>query len=276
MKRYNGITVQWYFGRYTATPLHRYTATPLNRSTVKIDILAIGVHPDDVELSCSGTLLRHIAMGKTVGLLDLTRGELGTRGTAEIRDKEAANAASMMGAKFRKNLRMADGFFTYTKENLFQIMAVIREHQPEIVLANALDDRHPDHGRAAKLVADACFYSGLVKAETRNEKGELHERWRPKAIYHYIQDRNLEPDFVVDITDYIDRKMELVLAFRSQFYIPGDKEFEKELSSPISGKQFFDFLRAKAQSYGRVAGFDYAEGFNVARRPGVKDLFDLL
>lgn len=242
---------------------------------MKVDILAIGVHPDDVELSCSGTLLRHLAMGKTVGLLDLTRGELGTRGTAEIRDQEAAQAARMMGAAFRKNLRMADGFFAYTRENVLRIIEVIREHQPEIVLANALSDRHPDHGRAAKLTSDACFYSGLVKIETRNEQGELHERWRPKALYHYIQDHNLEPDFVVDITPYIDRKMELVMAFRSQFYNPDDPEFEKELSSPISGKQFKDFLRAKAQSYGREAGFDYAEGFNVARVPGVNNLFDL-
>jgi len=243
---------------------------------MKIDILAIGVHPDDVELSCSGTLLGQIAAGKTVGLLDLTRGELGTRGTAEIRDKEAANAAKMMGAAFRKNLRMADGFFAYNQENLLKIIEVIREHQPDIVLANALDDRHPDHGRAAKLTADACFYSGLVKVETRNEQQELHERWRPKALYHYIQDRNLKPDFVVDIAPYIDRKIELILAFRSQFHIPGDQEFAKELSSPISGKQFFDFLRAKAQSYGREAGLDYAEGFNVARVPGVKNLFDLI
>lgn len=243
---------------------------------MKIDILAVGVHPDDVELSCSGTLLRHIAVGRTVGLLDLTRGELGTRGTAEIRDREAARAAEMMGARFRKNLGMADGFFAYTPENIKRIIEVIREHQPEIVLANALDDRHPDHGRAAKLTADACFFSGLVKIETRNAKGELHERWRPKALYHYIQDHNLKPDFVVDITPFIDRKMELVLAFRSQFYLPDDQEFSNELSSPISGKQFLDFLRAKAQSYGREAGLDYAEGFNVARTPGVTDLFDLI
>ncbi len=243
---------------------------------MKVDILAIGVHPDDVELSCSGTLLRHIAEGKTVGLLDLTRGELGTRGSAEIRDVEAARAAEMMGAAFRKNLRMADGFFAYTQENLLKIIGVIREHQPEIVLANALDDRHPDHGRAAKLTADACYYSGLVKIPTRNEQGELHDRWRPKALYHYIQDRNLEPDFVVDIAPFIERKMELIMAFRSQFYLPNDQEFSKELSSPISGKDFMDFLRAKAQTYGRAAGFEYAEGFNISRTPGVRDLFDLV
>lgn len=243
---------------------------------MKIDILAIGVHPDDVELSCSGTLLKHIAAGKTVGLLDLSRGELGTRGTAEIRDQEGARAAELMGAAFRKNLGMADGFFEYSRQNLIKIIEVIREHQPEIVLANALSDRHPDHGRAAKLAADACFYSGLIKIETRNAAGELHDRWRPRAVYHYIQDHNLKPDFVVDITPYIDRKMEVIMAFGSQFYNPDAKEYEKELSSPISGKQFFDFLRAKAQSYGREAGFDYGEGFNVARTPGVNSLFDLL
>jgi len=242
---------------------------------MKVDILAIGVHPDDVELSCSGTLLRHIDQGKTVGLLDLTRGELGTRGTAEIRDKEAAEAARLMGAAFRKNLQMADGFFTYSKENMVKIIQVLREHQPDIVLANALEDRHPDHGRAARLTADACFYSGLVKIRTKSSNGKPQERWRPKAIYHYIQDRNLKPDFVVDITPYIDKKMELVQAFRSQFYVPDAEEFKEELSSPISGKSFMSFLKAKAASYGRAAGYDYGEGFNVARTPGVSDLFTL-
>lgn len=242
---------------------------------MKVDILAIGVHPDDVELSCSGTLLKHIAQGKTVGLLDLTRGELGTRGTAEIRDEEAQNAAKLLGAKFRKNLRMADGFFPYTKENVLKIIKVIRDCQPDIVLANALDDRHPDHGRAAKLVADACFYSGLIKVATHDDEGQLHDRWRPNALYHYIQDRNLEPDFVVDISPYIEKKMELIQAFRSQFYIPEAEEYTKELDSPISGADFMKFLRAKARSYGRVAGFEYAEGFNADRTIGVTDLFDL-
>ena len=242
---------------------------------MKIDILAIGVHPDDVELSCSGTLLRHLDQGKTVGLLDLTRGELGTRGTAEIRDQEAADAANLMGAAFRKNLGMADGLFQYTPENLKKIIQVIRLHQPEIVLANALEDRHPDHGRAAKLSADACYYAGLVKIETLDETGKPQDRWRPKAVYHYIQDYNLEPDFVVDISDYIDRKMELIRAFKSQFYIPEAKEYVNELASPISGKSFMDFLRAKARTYGRPAGFDFAEGFKVNRTIGVNNLFDL-
>lgn len=241
----------------------------------KVDILAIGVHPDDVELSCSGTILRHIAMGKTVGLLDLSRGELGTRGNAEIRDAEAAAAAELMGARFRHNLEMADGFFQHTKENIIRIVEVIRSCQPELVLANALQDRHPDHGRAAKLISEACFFSGLQKIVTYDEQGQPQDRWRPHAVYHYIQDRNLKPDFVVDITDFIEKKVELILAYRSQFYLPQAEEFAEELDSPISGKDFLDFLRAKAAAYGRDAGFTFAEGFNVERTPGVTDLFTL-
>lgn len=242
---------------------------------MKIDILAIGVHPDDVELSASGTLLRHIHEGKTVGLLDLTRGELGTRGTAEIRDQEAEAAALLMGAKFRINLGMADGLFQYNPENLLKIITVIRKYQPEIVLANALNDRHPDHGRAAKLEADACYYSGLVKIPTFDENGNPQDRWRPKAIYHYIQDFNLVPDFVVDITPFLEKKFELIAAFKSQFYIPGDQTYAQELSSPISGKDFMDFLKSKAATYGRPSGFEYGEGFNVNRTIGVKNLFDI-
>jgi bacillithiol biosynthesis deacetylase BshB1 len=242
---------------------------------MKVSILAVGVHPDDVELGCSGTLLRQIALGHRVGLLDLSRGELGSRGSAELRDQEAARAAELMGAQFRKNLGMADGFFTHSRENLLSIIQVIRSCQPNLVLANALSDRHPDHGRAAKLVADACFYSGLSKIETFDEYGQPQKAWRPKAVYHYIQDHNLVPDFTVDITPYIDRKMELVLAFGSQFYNPAASGASKEPETPISGKQFFEFLRAKAATYGRAAGFDYAEGFQVARTPGLTDLFDL-
>ena len=243
---------------------------------MKVDILAIGVHPDDIELSCSGTLLRHIDQGKAVGLLDLTQGELGTRGSASLRLEEAAVAAGLMGAAFRKNLGMADGFFSYNRENIIRIIEVIREHQPEIVLANALSDRHPDHGRAAKLIADACFYSGLVKIPTTGNDGAPHGRWRPRALYHYIQDHNLKPDFVVDITPFIDKKIELAQAFRSQVFVPGAEEYEEELKSPISGEDFIEFLRAKARAYGRDAGFEYAEGFNVSRTPGVHDLFSLI
>lgn len=241
----------------------------------KVDILAIGVHPDDIELACSGTLLHHIKIGKTIGLLDLTRGELGSRGTPEIRDQEAAKSAELMGAAFRVNLGMADGFFGYNPENIKKIIQVIRACRPAIVLANALEDRHPDHGRAAKLVADACYYSGLLKIETIGDDGQLQEKWRPSTLYHYIQDHNLTPDFVVDITPYIDKKTELILAFGSQFYNPNEKQKPDEVSTPISGKQFFDFLKSKAASYGRIANFDYAEGFNVSRTIGVTNLFDL-
>ena len=243
---------------------------------MKIDILAIGVHPDDVELSCSGTLLHYINKGKKVGLLDLTRGELGTRGSAEIRDREAKNSAKLMGAEFRKNLKLEDGFFTYNKADMLKIISVIREHRPEIVLTNALDDRHPDHSRSAKFTADACFYSGLIKVETLDEENKIQDRWRPKAVYHYIQDQHLTPDFVFDITPFMEKKMELILTFRSQFFNPESKEYANELASPISGKDFLDFMRAKNLVFGRPIGVEYAEGFNVARTPGVKDLFDLL
>ena len=242
---------------------------------MKTDILAIGAHPDDVELSASGTLLRHIDLGKTVGLLDLTRGELGTRGSADLRDQEAAESAQKMGAAFRKNLGMADGLFQYSEENMRQIIRIIRWCQPEIVLANAPDDRHPDHARAAKLSADACFYAGLPKIATLDDDGKLQLHWRPKAVYHYIQDRDLIPDFVVDISKYLERKKELILTFRSQFYLPDGAEFAQELKTPISGKDFLEFLWSKNRAFGRPAGFEFAEGFIAARVPGVLNLFDL-
>lgn len=236
----------------------------------KLDILAIGVHPDDIELACSGTLLKSIAAGKKVGLLDLTRGELGSRGSAELRDEEAANAAQLMGAVVRENCRMKDGFFQHTEANLLKIIEVIRAWQPDIVLANAISDRHPDHGRAAKLIADACFLSGLLRIETtRNNQNQ--EKWRPSAVYHYIQDYHIKPDFVIDITDFVEKKMELILAFKSQFYNPDSKEAE----TPISGKAFLDFLYARATDFGRPAGIKYAEGYTVTRTPAVNQLFDL-
>ena len=181
-----------------------------------------------------------------------------------------------MGAAFRRNLGMADGFFTNDRASIEAIIQIIRWCQPDIVLANSVSDRHPDHGRAAQLVADACFYSGLIKIPTHDpETGETQDRWRPHAIYHYIQDHNLTPDFVVDITDYFDRKVELVLSFGSQFYQPDAEQEDAELSTPISGKQFFDYLRAKAATTGRIANYDLAEGFTCARTPGVTDLFTL-
>jgi bacillithiol biosynthesis deacetylase BshB1 len=242
---------------------------------MQVDIMAIAAHPDDVELSCSGTLLRHIDQGRTVGLVDLTRGELGTRGTAEIRDQEAAEAARLMGAAFRENLRLPDGFFDHSEKTIRTIIQSLRAHRPEIVLINAPSDRHPDHGRAAHICRDACFFSGLLKIKTWDANGKEQEKWRPKAVYHFIQDHNLAPDFVVDITDYIDRKMELVRAFRSQFFVEGDPQYAQEQATPISGQDFYEFLRAKARTYGRPAGFEYGEGFICTRTPGVEDLFHL-
>jgi len=239
---------------------------------MKVDILAIAAHPDDIELSCAGTLLKHIDDGNTVGLLDLTQGELGTRGNPKLRAEEAETARQMMGAAFRKNIQLPDGFFQYNRENMVQIIEIIRWCQPKIVLANAPRDRHPDHGRASKLIADACFYAGLVKIETKDENGQVQDRWRPDAVYHYIQDYNLEADFVVDISDYMERKIELVQAFKSQFYDPNSDE----LTTPLTGADFFEMLKGKAKMYGRPAGFAYAEGFINSRTAGVKSLFDLV
>ncbi len=238
---------------------------------MKVDILAIGVHPDDVELSCSGTILKMIASGKTVGLIDLTRGELGTRGDGVIRTAEAMDAAKKMGVSFRENLDMRDGFFKYTDENLLKIAKVIRKYQPEIVLANAITDRHPDHGRAAKLTSDACFLAGLMKIKILDEEGNPYERWRPKAVYHYIQDEYLKPDFVIDITDFIDQKMESILCYKSQFFDPNSKEPE----SPISSLNFLESVKAKNRVFGRPLNYDFAEGFMVERTIGVESLFDL-
>jgi bacillithiol biosynthesis deacetylase BshB1 len=242
---------------------------------MKVDILAVGVHPDDIELSCSGTLLAHLESGYRVGLLDLTQGELGSRGSREIRAAEAAEAAEKMGASFRWNLGLPDGFFQNNEETMMQVIRAIRRSQPEIVLANALEDRHPDHGRAAKLVADSCFYAGLIKIVTLDEQGNQQAQWRPKALYHYIQDRDLTPDFVVDISRFLEEKMELVRTFRSQFYQGENEAFQQEVSTPISGRDFMEFLRAKNRAFGRRAGFEYAEGFNYHRTIGIRNLFHL-
>ena len=237
----------------------------------KIDILAIGIHPDDVELSASGTLLRHAAQGKTFGLLDLSKGELGTRGSAEICAAEAMEAARILGASFRETLNIADGLFENKPENWLQIVQAIRASKPEIVLCNAPDDRHPDHGRAARMTLDACFYAGLEKIETFDNEGITQEKWRPRAVYHYIQEKHLNPDFVVDITPFFQKKMESILAFRSQFYDPEGTPS----NTPISGKDFLEFMEAKFRVYGRSIWVQYAEGFIFSRTPGVDDLFDL-
>lgn len=237
---------------------------------MKVDILAIGVHPDDVELCCSGTIFKHIADGYKVGILDLTKGELGTRGTPEIRAAEAAEGARIMGVEFRKNIGLRDGFFEISESSINPIIEVVRYCQPDIILANAIQDRHPDHGRASELVEQACFLAGLHRIET-NYEGVLQSRWRPKAIYHYIQDFQLKPDLIVDITAHMDKKMEAILAFKSQFYDPNSPE----PTSPISGKEFLDYVKSISAAMGRRIGADYGEGFNVMRPIGVKDLVKL-
>lgn len=237
---------------------------------MKIDILAIGAHPDDVELGCGATLAKEIANGKKVGVLDLTRGELGTRGTAEIRDQEAAKAAEILGVTFRKNLRFSDGFLVNNPASQLEIIKIIRKYRPEIVLCNAIDDRHIDHPKASKMVADACFLSGLRKIETIFE-GNNQEAWRPKNVYHYIQWKNIEPDFVVDVTQFMDKKMEAIMAYESQFFDPNTSEPE----TPISSKNFLDSLSYRARDLGRLTGVDYAEGFTVERFIAIDSLFDL-
>ena len=238
---------------------------------MKLDILAIGVHPDDVELSCAGTLLKHIAMGKKAGILDLSAGELGTRGSGELRLQEAAEAAKILGISVRNNLGMADGFFVNDREHQLEIIKKIREYQPEIILCNAIEDRHPDHARASQLISEACFYSGLRKIGTKMND-EIQAAWRPKAVYHYIQDRHLKADFVVDVTEFVDKKMESIKAYSSQFYNPDSKE----PVTPIAVKNFLEVVTSKMAIFGRDAGYTYAEGFTVERTIGVNNLFDLI
>jgi bacillithiol biosynthesis deacetylase BshB1 len=239
---------------------------------MKLDILAFGAHPDDVELSCSGTIAKEVSLGKKIGIIDLTRGELGTRGSAEIRDAEAAAAAVILGVSIRENLRFRDGFFLNDEKHQLEIIKKIRQYQPEIVLCNAVDDRHIDHGKGSKLVSDACFLSGLSKIETFDEKGVKQEAWRPKQVYHYIQWKNLTPDFVVDITGFIDIKVNSVLAYGSQFY----NSDSKEPVTPITSKNFLDSISYRAQDLGRLVGVDYAEGFTVERCLAVNDLSKLV
>ena len=241
------------------------------RRNMKLDILAFGAHPDDVELSCAGTLLKHINFGKNAGIVDLTEGELGTRGNAELRLAEASRAAKILGVAVRDNLKMADGFFLNDKKHQLEIIHKIRQYQPEIVLVNALTDRHPDHGRASQLVSEACFYSGLQKVHS-SFNGQSQNPWRPTAVYHYIQDRYMKPDFVVDISEVIEKKMEAIKAFKSQFYDSDSLDPE----SPISSPEFLDFVKSRMQDFGRTIGVQYAEGFVAERYMGVKNLFDLV
>lgn len=237
---------------------------------MKLDILAFGAHPDDVELGCGATIAKEIALGKNVGIIDLTRGELGTRGTAEIRDQEAANSARILKLAVRDNLNFKDGFFKNDEVHQLEIIKQIRKYQPDIVLCNAIDDRHIDHPKGSKLVSDACFLSGLAKIETQYE-GQIQVAWRPKLVYHYIQWKNIEPDFVVDVTDFMDVKIQSILAYSSQFYDPNSKEPE----TPITSKNFLESVKYRAQDLGRLVNVDYAEGFTVERYLTVNSLSDL-
>lgn len=238
---------------------------------MKVDILAFAAHPDDIELAASGTILKHISQGKKVAVVDLTQGELGSRGTIDTRYEEAANSSKILGLSDRTNLKMRDGFFEITEVNLKLIIEQIRKYQPEIVLMNAPSDRHPDHGRGSQLVSRACFLSGLLKIETSID-GESQEKWRPKVVYKYIQDHYLKPDFCVDITEFADKKIESILAFKTQFYNPDSTLPE----TPISGLAFLEFVKSRMREFGRPIGAEYAEGFIVERTIGVNDLFDLV
>lgn len=238
---------------------------------MKLDILAIGAHPDDVELGCGATVAKEVTKGKKVGIIDLTRGELGTRGTVETRSVEAKNAADILGVSVRLNMGFSDGFFVNDKEHQLALIQKIRKFQPEIVLCNAVDDRHIDHGKGSKLVSDACFLSGLVKIETKDDDGAIQKPWRPKFVYHFIQWKNLDPDIVVDVSGYVDTKMKAVLAYETQFY----SENSKEPETPISSKNFTDSVKYRARDLGRLIGVEAGEGFTVERYPAVDSLFDL-
>ena len=233
---------------------------------MKVDVLAIGAHPDDVELGCGGTIAKLISEGKKVAILDLTQGELGTRGTNETRAIEAKNAAEILGISARVNLKMKDGFLINSEEYQLRIIKAIRTYQPEIVFCNAVDDRHPDHAKAAKLASDACFLSGLIKIETE-ESGKKQEKWRPKQVFHYIQWKNLEPDFVIDISGFLDKKIESCLAYKTQFYDPTSTE----PTTPISSKSFLDSITYRAQDLGRLADVEHAEGFTTEKTLALKN-----
>ena len=237
---------------------------------MKVDILAFGAHPDDVELGAGGTIAKEVAKGKTVVIVDLTKGELGTRGTALTRKTEAEDAKNILGVAHRENLGFKDGFFVNDKQHQLEIIKMIRKYQPEIVLCNAIDDRHIDHGKGSKLVSDACFLSGLIKIETKVDD-TIQKQWRPKQVYHYIQWKTIEPDFVVDISGYLDLKMKSVLAYKTQFFDPTSKEPE----TPISSKNFTDSVKYRARDLGRLVNMDYAEGYTVERYAAVDSLFDL-
>jgi len=239
---------------------------------MKLDILVLAAHPDDAELGCGGTLARHVAIGHKVGIVDFTRGELGTRGTPETRATEAAAGAKILGVAVRENLGLRDGFFQNDEQHQLKVIQAIRKFRPEIVLANAVYDRHVDHGKGASLGYDASFLSGLAKIETMDEDGKKQQPWRPSAVYHYIQSLLVEPDFVVDISDYWSLKIEAIKAFKTQFFDPESKDPETYISNP----NFLRMIESRAIEFGHSIGTRYGEGFTVRRYPGVKSLFDLI
>lgn len=236
-----------------------------------VDILAFGAHPDDVELGCGATIAKHVSLGHSVAIVDLTRGELGTRGTAELRDKEAIAAAKVLGAKYRENLGLADGFFEINEQSLRAVAAKIRKYRPRIILCNAIHDRHPDHPKGSNLVSQAVFIAGLRKVEIEDESGKPLEPHRPNVVYHYQQFYDIRPDVLVDVSGFIEKKIEAVQAFSSQFYNPESDE----PATLISSKAFLESLRHRASELGRIACVSFAEGFNVERYPTVDNLFEL-
>lgn len=238
---------------------------------MKLDILVFGAHPDDIELSCGATVAKEISLGKKIGIVDLTRGELGTRGSAELRDEEAANAAKILGVDIRENLRFRDGFFLNDETHQLEVIKMIRKYRPDVVICNAVDDRHIDHGKGSKLVSDSCFLSGLMKIKTEIDEVS-QEAWRPKIVYHYIQWKNLVPDFVVDVTGFMDKKVDSLMAYKSQFYDPNSTE----PVTPIATKNFKESILYRAADLGRLINTEYAEGFTVERYLAVNSLGDLI
>lgn len=238
----------------------------------KVDILVLAVHPDDAELGCSGTIAKHISLGKKIAIVDFTTGDLGTRGTPESRLLEAEDAGRIMGLRARENLNFRDGFFKNDEEHQLKLIAAIRKYQPDIVLANAIEDRHPDHGRASELASEACFYSGLRMINTTNEHGVSQEAWRPKSVFKYIQDSYIEPDFVVDVSEFWHIKEAAIRAFKSQFFDPNSKEPNSYISSP----EFLDFIKARCSEMGHKIGVKFGEGFTKTKMIPVNNLFDIL
>ncbi len=241
---------------------------------MKVDILAIGIHPDDVELGCSGVLINEIKLGKKVAIVDLTQGELGTRGTIETRYQEAANAAMIMGVQARENLKMRDGFFKNDEEHQLQLIAAIRKYQPAIVIGNVLHDRHPDHGRAGKLIADCCFLAGLSKIKTKDENGNAQQRWRPSYVLQYIQDLYHEPDLLIDISDVFEQRMKAVEAYTTQFHTPAGNNSGTQ--TYISTPDFLESIVARARMFGKRIGVKYAEGFISEKKIGIHSLDALI